>query len=186
MPAFKNLVFPSADKPVKRPAPRVVELPPTAFADTWSGRPRLGKAFKAGLRLVSAADYQDIRVAAAKRTAKTFPAASEEQTAAFHDAFVREVLGRALCQPEDAALPLWEVQQDAVFFSLTPGGVRLLLEHYEALAASTDPTAPEPAAGELRALGEALMSDDPWGSLPTDVAHKARRLAGYLIALTRA
>jgi hypothetical protein len=188
MAAFKNELFRAlagkTEKPDdKRPAPRVVELPGDAFADTWGGRPKLGKTVRVGLRLTSAADLQYFRTEASKRAVRTFPEDEARRVEAFHDAFCREALGRALCQPDDASLPFWDVQCDAVFVALTPAGVRLLCEEYEVLKAATDPLGVEVDDERLHALGELIAAGDVWAELPFERARKVRRLLSRAIAM---
>jgi hypothetical protein len=189
MAAFKNELFRAltgaAEKAVVRPAPRIVELDGTAFADTWGGRPKIGKTIRVGLRLTSAADLQDIRKEASRRATRTFPEDEARRIEAFHDNFVRETLGRALCQPEDASLPFWDVQMDAVFIAPTPAGVRQLCEEYEILKASTDPLGEEVDDEKLHALAEAIGSGDLWAALPSEKARKVRRVLARALSMIK-
>jgi hypothetical protein len=187
MGAFKNELFRAlagtTEKVETRAAPRVVELPGTAFADTWGNRPKLGKTVKVGLRLTSSADLQYFRTEASKRAARAFPDDEERRIEAFHDAFCREALGRALCQPDDASLPFWDVQADAVFVALTPAGVRTLCEEYEVLKAATDPLGEEVDDARLHALGELIAAGDAWSAMPFEQARKVRRLLGRALTM---
>ncbi len=123
--------------------PRVVTIPPSAWASHRADRP--AEPVQVGLRLISEEDTQYARGEAARIAAEYIQNAEneEERVAAFNDALIRVALGRALCQPHDVTQPYFLMGEDEIRVRLTSDGARRLYQELEALHVAESPAMPE-------------------------------------------
>src|SRR5579871_1402375 len=126
---------------------RAVTLPPSAFADTWKGKPR--EPVRVGLRLVGEDVVEDAQALALEeaRDGSGEPGdTAEERTIwldAFNSAVMRHVLAHALCAPDDVSRAYFATApNDAIRVALRPATLRRLWEEYEALQVETSPATP--------------------------------------------
>ncbi len=184
MPAFSAIVGAA-----KRPAVRVVALPPDGYAGTWEGdRPQTVQAV--GLRTLSEGDLETARAEAARIAWEAHPDrqagadAAALRVAAYEDAEVRLVVARAACKPDDQSAPFHDLPDDWARLALTPAAVRLLWDELERLTVATSPTVPEATAEECAELAALVVDAGAWQRLDeTDAGRVRRLLAACLTAL---
>lgn len=170
MSAFQQVLKTSA-----KAARRVVVLPPSAFAETYSRRPTT--PVKIGLRSVS-----DTEAAAAQRMAHeaaweafSRPADGELRLELFNDHLMTNVLARACVQDLDAMAPFFAPSPEVLIReALTPGGVRRLWEEFERMQIADAPCSPEASDEEMAAFGRRLV--DGLGSVAPERAERVRKL----------
>lgn len=161
-----------------QPALRTVTLPPSAFAETWSRRPRV--VTKVGLRSVSEAELDLAQKAAAQAAWSLHPQDADQdlRVAAYNDHLITNVLARACCKADDVAIAFFApAPEDLIREGLTPAGVRRLWEAYCQMAIADGPLSPEATDAEAETLGIAtkLVALSDWK------ATRARRLAKALL-----
>lgn len=162
--------------PEKRPAPAVVEMPASAWADTWAGKPAV--AVKVGLRLIADGDIEDARETAARAAWRRHPEPRDEdaRVESYNDALIRWVVGRAACRPDDVSRAFWPMPEDEIPAQLTTAGVRLLYDRYEALKLETSPLGEEAGAEDLGRLGAILADPSLCAALAEELPRRDRRM----------
>lgn len=161
------------------PAPRVVTLPTSAFADDWDRKPR--EPMQIGLRLVSEGDIERARAAALQKALEMVPEPCDERIEQFNDAIMRGVIARATCMPEDAREPFFEMPEDDVQNALTDDGVRLLWHEFDVLKVESCGYLAEATEDELVDLAAMLGDRDAWEALPVAKFKRLRRLALHML-----
>lgn len=171
--------FGSLLRNAKRAAPRIVELPVHAWADTWDRKPVV--TVKVGIRLISESDVQTARAEAAKKAVELHEGHLDDAMIdAFNDALMRWVVARATCTPEDVTMPFFEMAEDEVADALTSAGVRRLYDEFDMLAALASPLVLEASDDDLKMLSEMLSRNGVSGLGRTEAA-RVRRLAGEIL-----
>lgn len=185
MPAFSAVVAPA-----KRPAERVVGLPPSAYAGAWEGeRPQTVQPV--GLRALSEGDIETARAEAARIAWEAHPErqggaeAAALRVAAYEDAEMRLAVARAACKPDDQSAPFHELPDDWARFALTPAGVRLLWDELERLTLEMSPTMPHATAEECAELAALVADPAAWARLDDVAAGRVRRLLSACLTALR-
>lgn len=123
------------------PAPQVVTLPPSAFAETWKGRPK--EPVRIGLRLVSESDSEKARANATASADRYFAQTSrdsDEYAQHWNGVVMRQVLAQAMCRAEDVAQPWFrQMAEDMVGVALNERGVVRLWQGYSELREKLSP-----------------------------------------------
>lgn len=157
----------------RTPAPRTVVLEPSAFADTYGGKPKAAVAV--GLRTVSDAEEQEARRAGEEaadaltegRTSFSPIALLDER----NDAVMASLVGSALCSPNDVTRDpeCIELPRAMARVALTSRAIRYLFEQLEALVTDVSPASREATDDELFELAD-ILGD------PQHLTRRARRL----------
>jgi hypothetical protein len=145
------------------PAPRVKVLPPSAFADTWSGKPF--EPVRIGLRLVG----EDVTELATSRAVKLARAAfadfdrplTDAERNTYVEAFnlnaIFEVLVHALTDPDDVTMPYFRHAPNHVIRRAFHAKTALMLwEEYERLKIEISPINEPAGPEELESLSGLL------------------------------
>ncbi len=174
MSAFKRLLQ-------RATAPsRVVTLPISAFAETWTRRPS-GPA-RIGLRFVSEAQIEQAQRAALDEAWRMYerPTDLADRIVARNDALFANVLAQACVDPGDVTKPYFApAPEDLIRQALTTGGLRFLWAEYERMAIEVGPLAAEANDEELARLGAALSR---FAELDAGAQVRVRRHAAVLLS----
>jgi hypothetical protein len=149
-----------------RKPPRVVALPPNAFADTWKDKPN--QPLRIGLKRIAEADQRAARVEAAKKADALHPSCPHDDpiwVEAYNQAVMHACLGFALTHPDDLAQPLWPLQFDVLPHRLAEGGVERLFDELELLTVLDSPSRPEASDETLADFAERLHAGTFWGEM---------------------
>lgn len=165
---------------------RVVELPPSAYADGWGSKP--SAPVRVGLRLISDAEIQTARGEAVRAAMTLHPHADAAQASqdpnwidAFNDALMRWAVARATCVPEDISKPFFPVAEDTVKEALTSQGIKALFEALELLVVEQSPLSPEATDEDLGDLVQVLQHGAALTKMPPGEARALRRLLGHAL-----
>lgn len=142
--AFKELVAGSAKKagpPPRRAAPKVVELPLSAFAETWANRHQITTTQRVGLRLVGddvieRARWEAARLAFAVGESEE---AAEVRVEAYNHIVLRVIVGNAVCDPGDVTKAWIPYAETVLEEALTPRAIGFLFNELDALSVATSP-----------------------------------------------
>lgn len=156
-----------------RPAPKTVDLEPDDFAHEWSERPMT--TLVVGMRLVSERDIENARQFAIDRAVRMHPNPGDDRIDCYNDSLMAAIVGRALCQHDDASQAFFGMPEDDAAQALTPEGIRRIFHAYDAMKIELAPGAPEADDEELMELSSLLLSDEAWGQLPVAKAKRLRR-----------
>ncbi len=186
----------AAARTTKAPA-CVVELPPSAFADTphvftdKSGNRADDKPtapVRVGLRLVPEQAYHHARAAAAQEAWRVHgnDADEENRIDSFNQRLIGLIVAHAAVDPEDTTRPYFgPMAEDKVFLTLTSEGIRRLYDAFEAFSVAASPTAPEATDEELDLVADGLASGELLAAMDLDAARRARRLLRCVLDLAR-
>ena len=153
---------------------RIVSLPPNAWADSRSDKPR--EPVEIGIRLMSEEDVQVARSQAAKTALELVPVGTEEdRVSAFNDALMRNAAERATCSPKNAESPFFVMGELEIRERITPEGVRRLWQEIEALHLASNPSLSE-IDDEGTAHLFALLHRDLLDRLDRSDSQRVRRL----------
>jgi hypothetical protein len=161
----------ATEKTVHAP-PRIVELPPSAFASTWDHRPN--GPMQVGLRRISADELLAADIKGKARAHEIFPALSPFDPYRLEVAEIvrfHVILGKALCDPKDVRKPLWRDQQELASDNMlsrgptgsvepmrfTRDGLGRLFDELEVLNIEGNPTWPEATDDELEELANSIL-----------------------------
>ena len=161
---------------------RVISLPPTAYRDTWPGRPTTDE--KVGLRLLGDHDQQMARSTAAKRAFSRHPKGPDVDPGwieAHNDALLQWAVARGTCKPEDVLMPFFQAAEENVELALTSDGIRYLYEQIEILAIEESPVSATATDADIGDLIEMLQAGTAWGRMPIARAERLRRVLGHAI-----
>lgn len=154
--------------------PRLLSLPPGAWADSRSDKPR--EPVTIGIRLLSEEDVQVARSSAAKIAVELVPVGTEDdRIAAYNDALMRFAAERGTCSPTDAETPHFAMGELEIRERMTPEGVRRIWHEIEALHLVSNPSLAEIDDDGLAHLF-ALVHRDALSSLNRSDAARLRRL----------
>jgi hypothetical protein len=162
-----------------RPAPKVIELPPSAFADDWDNRP--SEPMRVGLRLIAEGDIERARASALVRAQETIAEGGQDRVDAFNDAIMRLVIARATCMPDDVREPFFNLPEEDVQAALTTDAVKLLWHEYDVLKVESCTYLPEADEDDLVDLSVALLDQDAWGALTVEKSKRLRRIARHML-----
>ncbi len=181
MSAFRTRPGAAVTTPTKRQAPKVVEVVPSAWADTYPKKP--AQPVRIGLRRIADGDMRDAREQAAKVAWRVHPQPQDEELriAAFNDHLVLWIVSRATCKPDDVLAPFWAMPQDEIPMQLTTQGQRLLYDKFEELKLEDSPLESEATADDLHRLG-ALLSAGGAG-IAASAPARTRRLLRHCLTL---
>lgn len=164
-----------------RPPLRIVVLPPTAFADDWREKPDADVAV--GLSLLSESDIETARAEAARRAWSDHPEERdlENRVDAFNDRLMTILVGRSLCDPNNAARPWDHLQglaEEGARERLTPAGIKKVYDELEAMMIGTSPTRAPIEDDQMFDIVDSFL--ERIGKIPTDRAERVRRLLGFV------
>ncbi len=161
-----------ADEKTAHAPPRVVLLPPSAFASTWDNRPN--GPMQVGLRRISADELLAADIKGKGRAQEIFPTLSPFDPYRLEVAEIvrfHVILGKALCDPKDVRKPLWRDQQELASENMLPrgptgnvepmrftrDGLGRLFDELEVLNIEGNPTWPEATDEELEELAQSIL-----------------------------
>lgn len=154
--------------------PRVITLPPSAWADHRSDKPR--EPVPIGIRLISEEDVQIARSTAAKIATELVPVGGEDdRIAAYNDALCRVAAARGTCAPHDAEQSFFAMGELEIRERMTSEGVRRIWQEIEALHISGNPSLAEIDDEGLAHLF-ALLDRNAIDELPREDMLRVRRL----------
>jgi hypothetical protein len=159
---------------------RVIELPATAWAETWQERPRDGT--RVGIRTIPDAAKDRCREAAAREALASSGGAdegSESFVETYNAALMRAAVAVSLSHPDDTSRDAWEAQETIVRHGMTSSTVARLYDEIELLEIATSPTSRLASDAEALAVFEALRA----GALDTLSAGDARFVRRLLGAI---
>lgn len=149
------------------PAPLVVTLPPSAFADTWSGRP--SEPARIGLRLVSELSNDKARANATSSADRFYPLASRDSgnyVDHFNGQLMRGVLAEAVCRPEDVTTSWFKAHAvDQIHIAFHERGIARLWQGYAELLERLSVLLRKATADDLRDLSSRLAATDAMARL---------------------
>lgn len=147
----KKLRSGDTDRRAKRPAPRVISIPPEYFAEDWEGRPIA--AFDVGLRVASESDAHNIEVEAQRAADQ-----ADGDVSVYNRSLIALCVARGFCDPRDVTAnhPFFELPEEVVPFAFKPNSLRRIFDEIERLAIEQSPLFPEATAEEAGALVTAL------------------------------
>ena len=162
-------------------APRVIDVPPEAFASDWLERPQ--EPVQIGLRLVPDHDKQVARAEAAKYAAQMHPSADDVENTVdcFNDALLRWLIARATCQPHDVREPWFQMAEDTVRIALSTEGVKMLAHEIEMLELEMSPLYKPATDDEVADLAALLQQGAPWGQMSPAEQRGTRRLLAVVL-----
>lgn len=169
----------SASRASTRQASRIVTMEPAMFAETWGSRPV--DAVQIGLRLVSEGDVERARATAVQRAIQDIAEPGPERNDAYNDVVIREVLARAVCQPEDARAPFFDLPSEAMQSAFTVDAVKLLWHEYDLLRIESCTYLREADDDDLVDLSSLLLDESAWSQLSVAQAKRLRRIAYHLL-----
>lgn len=175
----------AATQQAPRKPPRIVVLPPSAFAEDWPQRPASSVAL--GLRLVSERDLQ-VAMGEARKAARAHLIDEQLTEAdrvvawdAYNDAEVRYAMARATTDPNDVSRPYFLFAEDTIKLALTSEGIRRLWDEYVILSRSSGIDLPQAEDEELERLGRVLQRPGCLDSLEANVQKEVRKLCAHLL-----
>jgi hypothetical protein len=157
--------------------PRVVRLPPSAWADDREDKPV--SPVEIGLRLPSEADITNAKEEAVKALARLEGGDHEDKVDYFNDALMRHLVASATCQPLNRTEHYFSMGADELAVRLTKDGLRRMYNELEALQASDNPGMPEAGDEEFAHLVAMWDRGIAWDFMPPEEAKKVRRLIEY-------
>jgi len=166
------------DEGARRP-PRVITLPPSAFATEWRERPT--EPVELGLRYLPDGETETARTEAAKHAMRLHPDDLELANDCFNDALLRWIVSRCTCSAEDAREPYFRAAQDTVWFALSEDGVKLIAHEYEVFKIETSPLHPPATDEEILDLAALLEDEPPFAGMSTAEERGTRRLIGVVL-----
>jgi hypothetical protein len=162
-------------------APRLVELPASAFSDSWAEKP--DGTLTLGLHTISEQEVTHARSEAARVAWKAHPERDDGDSRedSYRSTLIVCALAAAVCQPEDATLPFWDSQEDMLRMVLTTEAAGHLWQELELLHASESPLSREAGDEEIAVLAARLLSGDAFAGTSRQALARARRLLGCCI-----
>ncbi len=171
-----------------RKPPVTILLSPSAFADTWPGKPTSDVAV--GLRFISEREIQTARAEAAKYAWQMHDIDADEEAReeCFNDALMRWAVAYATCDPNDVTKP-WlgdaGAVEDAIGEALHSSGIRRLWDAYDAMQSERGAVSPEADDDELREIAGYLTAGVV-DRMTTAQGKRARKLLGTCLDTLRA
>ena len=154
MSAFTRHTAPRACEPR-----HVITLPPSAFADSWRGKPHAPE--RIGIRTVS---ELELTVAQSEAVKKAIEAHEDNEprefrVEAFNDYLITNTLARACVKAHDVTQAYFAPgPEDLIREALTPGGIRRIWDEYCRFAVVDSPVSPSATDDELLLLAEQCVS----------------------------
>jgi hypothetical protein len=149
-------------------------IPPSVFAEDWQDRPSDDTCV--GLRLLSEQDVVFARGEAAKLAVTIEDEESRYET--YNDALMRNVVARAMCDPNDVRETYFRMD-DVAMVALTPEGTRHLFDAYESMRIARSPVQAEATDEDIAGLAELAATALP---LMTPArASRVRRLLSFVV-----
>lgn len=139
----------------------MVTLPPSAFSETWKGRP--SEPVRVGLRLVGEDVNDKARANAMSSAERFYPAPSARDSQAYLDHYngqlMRGILAEAVCQPGDVTTSWFRAHAaDQVHIAFHERGISRLWQGYAELLEQLSPFLRKANAEDLAALAVQLAS----------------------------
>lgn len=148
-------------------APIVVTLPPSAFAQSWAGKPN--EPVRIGLRLCSESTHDKARANATVSADRFYPEASrnsESYVEHWNGQIVRGVMAEAVCQPHDVTRSWFKAMAaDLVGVAFTEKGILRLWQGYAELTERLSPLLRLATPEDLSDLSTRLADADAIGHL---------------------
>ena len=175
MAGYRDMKAREAEKPS---APFcVVTLELSAFATTWSGKPKA--AIKVGLRLLSTTEDEAAREWADQEARKADVQNPDLYVQAYNEALMLGLLRCALCDPNNALEPhkVFPIPDESILGeALTSSAVRYLFEELEKAVVTAGPAHVELDDDGIAGLVDSLDGPGPLDHLDTADARYCRRL----------
>lgn len=177
------------------PPPLVVEMPEEGWASRSPDRPFGGAQI--GILLLADEDTSNAVAEARKKVRDRFKdlrESSDQWVEEYNSAFMREIVGRCICNPGDSRLPFHKLQEDVAGVIFSSVGIEILYEEYAALVATKSVTR-QPLTEEQRAwladqirdgsiFSEVIVDDTGLSQEEGDKARRrlaaAQRVSAYL------
>jgi hypothetical protein len=142
MADISKLLKSSGGKKGLRPAPRVLLLVASDWADSREDKPL--EPVKIGIRLISEQDTQIARSEAAKVAVELMPVGTEDDRIdAYNGALIRFGAEHGTCNPLNVEEPHFAMGELEIRERLTPEGIRKIWHAIEALHAGSNPSVGE-------------------------------------------
>jgi hypothetical protein len=168
-----------------KPAATLV-LEPTDFADEWAGRPKSGVAV--GIRRLSAEQEQgaleQTRRDLLDRPEDAPPLAQDEAIEQFNERLIVHLVGRALCDPNDARKPLdlFSAPDVEIPRALRRHTITRLWDTLEREVVGSSPVYREASDEEIAELGNICAVGPDWTlTCPPSRETRIRRFAAFLL-----
>lgn len=173
----------AAQKNAPRKPARIVILPPSAFADTWSKRPIADVAV--GLRRLCEDDLQIASGEASKYAIQLYRSNDgcvdeDARLEARNHALVSYAMARATTDPNDVTLPYFEMAEDVIKMALTPQGIGRLWDEYVVLSRSSGVDLPIASDADALRLSR-LLKGGRLATLPQGVQAETRKLLMHIL-----
>lgn len=178
MGTFRDVTERGEDAAKHRP-PKVITVPPSAFASEWRDRPT--EPVEIGLRTLADGETETARAEAAKRALRIHPEDRDLAVDCFNDALLRWLIARATCSPDDVREPYFRAAEDTVRFALSTEGVKLLSHELEVFTLETSPMYPPAKDDELLDLAALLEDEAPFAGMSPAEERGTRRLVGVVL-----
>lgn len=175
MSAFSRV--PRARKP-----PRVIHLPPSAFADTSSDKPL--EPVAVGIKLISEGDTEGADVAARQRAERMHPERGPDDPIwdrAYNEALMVYAVAVGHCHPDSIHEPLWDMAFDTVPRILTTAGIERLFDEIELIKLADSPLRPEASDDELATLSKVLATGTVWQTMSPARRGALRRMLRFVL-----
>lgn len=174
-----------------RKAPRVVVLPPSAFASDWKDRPTDPNDPDAevaiGVRFISATDIDVARAEAYRRAVAWMTDGGKthdvsEYEACRNDQLLYLLVARAACDVNDIDQPWFpRPAEDTIRDCLTAEGARRIWDEMQILHAGSGVGMPVAGDGEVKKLAAILWEGSALAKASPAVQLEARKLVSYLL-----
>jgi len=156
----------------------------SAWADTWDGK--ADAPVDVGVRRVSEAELAQAREDG-RATANRLHPGLDERSKIWADScnqgVMHAVLGAALCQPEDATTPLFEMQGFVISSKLSTAGTLRLWDAVEELGITDSPLVQELDAEGAEALAKNILDDGWWNGMSAADLRRAGRLLQRVVEI---
>lgn len=164
--------------------PRVVPVPPSAFADDWHGRPDSEVAI--GLCFVSAEDIDAAMNTALERAESWATNEGRRDEAHFNKVYNEQliygIVGRAAVNPNDCTRRWFPAPcEDSIRRAMTPDGARRLWDELQLLHVGSGVQMPMASDDDIRRLAAILARGIAIGAATSAKATEARKFAWYLL-----
>lgn len=161
----------------QRPADHIVVLSPSAFCDTYQGRPASDVAV--GLRRLSEREAMTC-MAEARKEAAAGERRGEAAEERFSEALLCWTIGYAACDPNDVSKPYFARGDEEVRDALTPSGLRRLWDELEMLLAAESPLL-APVSDDDLAIAAIALTPEALALLPSGKRLRVRRWLRFIL-----
>jgi hypothetical protein len=171
----------AARGPGAQAAPKVVALEPHHFVSAWHLRPAERVLF--GLRVPCEQEFEGALIEA-RRVVSAITVADEDRDEAFERAYLRVVVARAVCDPNNvnAPHPTVPLPDDQVAVAFPPATIRWLFDELDRLHIEQSPSYSAATDEEVARLCAVLALDGAIDELEPLPAARVRRYVSFILA----